>query len=262
MLQLFRTTPHSLCSSDATARTIQRSAQRSTVWVKSQTSPRRFWPQSRAQSVGVRARVAISAPIRLTHRDTPHQPKSFSIASVFSSTAPGPSWPHPDLGHQRDGRELPAPTLKYPLKCAFFGHLSSSPHRSRAAPFFRRLDTLTIQDGRTGVRMTASGLSHLSPQAVVNPLPGPVQTPVAEVGVDGWPGWQIMRQQAPLTARAQDIEDGIDNLPTPVISRTPSAFDGRNQWFDDLPFDISQVRWVVGSLVHATILPLLKQPLR
>jgi hypothetical protein len=84
---------------------------------------------------------------------------------------------------------------------------------------------------------------------------------MAKVGVDGLPGWKIMRQQAPLTARAQDIEDGLDNLPPPVISRTPSAFDGWNQWFDDLPFCISQVRWVVGSLVHTTILPLLKHAL-
>jgi hypothetical protein len=86
--------------------------------------------------------------------------------------------------------------------------------------------------------MTACGLAHLSAQPFVNALPGSVQTPIAKVGVDGLPGWKIMRQHAPLAARAQDIEDGINNLSPPVVSRTPSAFDGWNQWFDDLPFFI------------------------
>jgi hypothetical protein len=104
--------------------------------------------------------------------------------------------------------------------------------------------------------MTASGLSHLSAQSVVNAFPGPIPSPMAKVGVDSLPGRKIVRKKAPLAPRAQDIEDGIDNLSPPVVSGTPSAFDWRNQWFDDLPFSLSQVRWVVASLVHTTILPL------
>src|SRR2546430_3234647 len=179
MLQPFRTTPRSLCSSAANALTIQMYAQRSIVWVRAQKCPLHFWQQSPIQSVGGRVLVATAAPIRLTDRDNPHRPKSFSLASAFPSTAPRQPWHHRDPGHQQDGRELPAPSPKYLLKYAFFGHLFSSQHHNRAAPFFGRLDTLTIQNSRAGLRMTASGLLHLSAQRIVNALPGSVPAPGA-----------------------------------------------------------------------------------
>src|SRR2546427_5216297 len=119
MLQPFRTTPRSLCSSAANALTIQMYAQRSIVWVRSQKCPLHFWQQSPIQSVGGRVLVATAAPIRLTDRDNPHRPKSFSLASAFPSTAPRQPWHHRDPGHQQDGRELPAPSPKYLLKYAF-----------------------------------------------------------------------------------------------------------------------------------------------
>src|SRR5437773_1403564 len=99
MLQPFRTTPRSLCSSAANARTIQMYAQRSIVWVRSQKCPLHFWQQSPIQSVGGRVLVATAAPSRLTDRDTPRRPKSFSLASAFPSTAPRQPWHHRDPGH-------------------------------------------------------------------------------------------------------------------------------------------------------------------
>ena len=66
-----------------------------------------------------------------------------------------------------------------------------------------------------------------------------------------------MGQESPLASGTQDIKDGINNLSTQMINRTPSVFNCRNQWFDELPFFISQIRWVIQSVVHTTILPIL-----
>ncbi len=258
MFHQFRTMPHSLCSSDANALTSQMSVPRSTVWVRSQKCPRHFWRQFPTPAGGGRARGAGAVPSRLTGRDNLHRPKSFSSASAFPSRAPGPSWPPPDLGHRPDGPALPAPTPACRPKYAVFGPLSSSPPRSRAAPFFRRLDTLTVQDRRAGVRMTARGCAHLAPQPLLNAGPGAVQPPGAKIGVDRLPRRKVMGQEAPLAPRAQDIEDRVDNLSPPVLSWTPAAVDGRNQWFDDGPFFVREIRGVIRSVVHSTILPTFK----
>jgi hypothetical protein len=117
---------------------------------------------------------------------------------------------------------------------------------------------LTIHDSRAWLGMTAGGFAPLSAQTVVNTLPSSVQPPVATIGVDRLPRRKIMRQGAPLAPGAQDREDGIDNLSPHGISRASSTFDGRTQWFNNLPFFISQIRWVIGSGVHTTILPTFK----
>ncbi len=238
MLQPFRTMLRSPCSNDASVPTIQRFARRSTSWVKPQNGSLRCWPLSPTQSGDARALRAISSPIRLTDPDNPDPPKSFSIASAFPSTASEQFWPHLDLAHQPDELLLPAPNPLYLPKYGVFGHLSSYLHRSREAPFFGCLDTLTIQDSCACLGMTVSGLSHFSAQSVVNALSSSISPPVAKVGVDSLPRRKIMRQIAPLATSAQDIEDGIDNLSAQVISRTPSAFDWRNQRLEDLPFFI------------------------
>jgi len=233
-------------------------AQRSIAWVIPQNCLLHSWQLSPTLSVGVRALVAASLPIRLTDLDNPDLPKSSSIASAFSPAASIQSWLHRDLEHLPRGLLLPAPGPEYQPKYGVFGHLSSYLHRSRAAPFFSGLDTLTIEDSRAWLRMTTSGLAHLLAQLVVNAFPGSVLSPVAKVGIDSLPGRKIMWKEAPLAAGTQDIEDGIDNLSAQVISGTPPTFDGRNQWFKDLPLFISYIRWVIGSMVHTTILPTFK----
>ncbi len=222
MLQLFHTMLRSPCSNDASGLTKQMFAQLSIAWVRGQNFLLHFWQQSLTQCLGVRALGAACLPIRLTPHDKPHQPKSSSIASAFPQAASRRSWPHRDLEVKPRGLEPPAPGPKYRPKFGRLGHLSSSPRRSRAVPFFRCLDTL--QDSGTCLRMTTSRFSHMKAQTVVNKLPSSVQPPVAKVGVDGLPRRKIMGQEAPLATSAQDIEDGIDNLSPQMVSRKPSTF--------------------------------------
>jgi hypothetical protein len=187
MLPRFRTILRSLCLNDESGLTTQMSAQRSNAWVRSQNGLRYFWRQFPTPGVGGRALDAACLPIGLAHRDKPHQPKSFSLASAFAPAATRPAWRHCGLAPRRRGRLLPAPSPKYRPKYGVCGHLSASPHRSHAAPFFAGLDRLTIQDSCAGLRMTACGFAHLAAHTVVNMLPGSVQSPVAKIGVDRLP---------------------------------------------------------------------------
>ena len=171
MLQRFRIMLRSLCSNVESALAKQMCALLSIAWVRSQNCLLRFWQLSPIQCAGARALHATSLPIRLTHLDKPRQPKSSSIASASPLTAARLTSLHRGLEQRLRGLLLPARGPKYQPKYGVFGHLSSYPHRSRAAPFFCSLDSLTIQDSRAWLRMTASSPAHLSAQLVVNTLP-------------------------------------------------------------------------------------------
>jgi hypothetical protein len=258
MLQLFRIILRSLCSNDESVLTKQMSVQLSTAWVRARNCRLPFWQQSPTPGGGGHALRAACLPRRLMRRDTPHQPKSSSLASACPRGASRQSWRHRGLEPRRRGLLLPAPSPGYRPKYGVFGPLSSSPHHNHATPFFSRLDRLTIQDSRAWLRMTANGPAHLLAQPSVNPLPSSIQPPVAKISVDSLPRGKIMRQEAPLAPCPQDIEDGIDYLSPPVLSRPSSAFDWRNQGGNDLPFFLSQIRWIIGSGVHPPILPTFK----
>src|ERR1051325_7500883 len=151
MFQPFHTTLHSLCSSGATAQTMQTCAQRSNAWARPQTYPLPSWRQFRVQVGDVHARVANYAPSQSTRRDSVHQPKSFSNASAWFSTAAAtlsrPTGPE----YWRAEHAVQEPNPGYRSKYAFFCPRFAYPHRSRAAPFFGRFDRLAVQDGGTGV---------------------------------------------------------------------------------------------------------------
>ncbi len=177
--------------------------------------------------------------MRLTHRDNWRPPKSFASASGSSATGGAMVWLRRDLVHWRDEPALPTVSRAYRRANAVFCRLFSCPHRSRAVPFFGRLDRLAIQDRRTGFGMSSFGLAQFAPQAVVNPLPCSVQAPCAKVGVDRFPRWQVMGNGTPLGTRSQHIQNGIHDFAARMGRRTTTAFGWRNQWFKDTPFVVS-----------------------
>src|SRR5438552_17316297 len=73
-------------------------------------------------------------------------------------------------------------------------------------------DGLAVDNGRAGLRLSALLEAHLHAQRVKDLIPDPFTAPAAEVPVDGAPGWQIMGQQPPRAAAAQDVQAGIDDL--------------------------------------------------
>ena len=106
----------------------------------------------------------------------------------------------------------------------------------------RRLDRLAVQDRGTGLRIPAFGFPKFSSQSRVDVCPSPVFTPETELVVDGLPRRQVVRQHAPSTASAYDVEDGIQNFPDGVLTLATSiGFGFGDQRLDFLPFEICQI---------------------
>jgi hypothetical protein len=74
------------------------------------------------------------------------------------------------------------------------------------------LDRLTVDDACAGLGVPLEADPHSLAQGGVHPFPCSIQTPEAEVVVDGLPGWEVVWQQSPLTAAADHIEDGLEDL--------------------------------------------------
>jgi hypothetical protein len=75
-----------------------------------------------------------------------------------------------------------------------------------------RFERLTVDDGCAGLRVSLEANPHSLAQGGVHPFPCSIQTPEAEVVVDGLPGWEVVGQESPGTAAAHNIEDGVEDL--------------------------------------------------
>src|SRR5947209_7424140 len=73
--------------------------------------------------------------------------------------------------------------------------------------------------------------------------------------IDRLPRWELARQQAPVTARAHEVKDAVqDDTPRP-LQRTTSRFGRGDQRFQNLPLGISQVGSIeAGRRGHARLL--------
>src|SRR5512144_1898769 len=70
---------------------------------------------------------------------------------------------------------------------------------------------LTVDNPRARLASAPGGFTDIAPERVVQPLPDTAQPPGAEVLVHGLMGRKLRRQQPPLAATAQDVEDGVDD---------------------------------------------------
>src|SRR5450756_434802 len=208
MLRPFRTALHNLCSNVWNVPAIQRCVQQSSVWARRQTCRPATWRQSPSGCDIAHDPDANCAPTRLTRRDNWRQPKSFSTASAWSATVPRLVWHHRDLEYLLHGHGPPRSNRVYRPKCATFCRLFSCPHRSPAAPFFRRLGTLAVQDTGTGFGMASDRTTQLFTQHIVNAFPCSILAPVAKIGVDRFPSREIMRQSTPLATCPQGVQNG------------------------------------------------------
>ncbi len=64
------------------------------------------------------------------------------------------------------------------------------------------------QSAGLGISFQANPQEALA-DSPVDPLPGAVDTPFSEVVVDGGPPGEVVREQAPLAAAPQEVEDGV-----------------------------------------------------
>jgi hypothetical protein len=75
----------------------------------------------------------------------------------------------------------------------------------------------------------------------MKPFPESILPPQTEVVIDGFPGRQIVRKQAPRTAASQQIQDGIENFPRTMKPRTPMSSRCRKKSSDTIPFRIAYI---------------------
>ena len=60
-----------------------------------------------------------------------------------------------------------------------------------------------------------------------------VIVPTVEIVVDRAARRQVLRQRRPLTARAEDIHDPVDDLAHIDLAVSPAVLGGWDEWFDE-----------------------------
>jgi len=71
------------------------------------------------------------------------------------------------------------------------------------------LDRLAIHHARAWLRISLQAHPKAFSDGSVDPLPGTIDAPFPEVAVNGGPPGEVMRQQAPLAAALEEVEDGV-----------------------------------------------------
>src|SRR5262249_56162879 len=90
------------------------------------------------------------------------------------------------------------------------------------------LDRLAVQVGGARGPLAAGLLADAVAQGVVDPVPGAVLAPLAEVVVGGGPGRVDLGQGAPLAAGAVDVQDGVHDFVGGDFPRSAAGL-GRRQ---------------------------------
>src|SRR5215212_1266026 len=103
-------------------------------------------------------------------------------------------------------------------------HLLGSVVTALFAAHTRGLDRLAVHYSGTRLRVPLEADPHALTQGGMHLLPGSVQTPEAEVVVDGLPGWEVVGQEPPGAATANDVENGVQDLAGGVHPGTSGSF--------------------------------------
>src|SRR5262245_55403041 len=90
-----------------------------------------------------------------------------------------------------------------------------------------RLDGLAVEAAGAGLGPLPGRFPDPAAQRVVDPLPEPVAPPPMEVIADRPLRREVMGQGRPRTAGAQDVEDGVEDLPEVGPPRRPGFDRGR-----------------------------------
>src|SRR5262245_42250606 len=106
---------------------------------------------------------------------------------------------------------------------------------------FGRLDALAVDAARRWVLVTPRLLAYLSAEGVVEALPVPAVTPLAEIPVHTGPFRILMREQAPFDAPVDDIKNGIDHRSYIEFAVASTRLRWRDHIFDKIPLGISEV---------------------
>jgi hypothetical protein len=82
--------------------------------------------------------------------------------------------------------------------------------------------------------------------------PRAVLAPLTKVVIDDAPRGQVMRQHPPGTAAAQQIEDGVEDVPLGVGLGTAPRFGVGHEMLEHVPFFVTEIGRLRLSWVHAS----------
>ena len=91
----------------------------------------------------------------------------------------------------------------------------------------------------------------------MDPVQRPVPTPLVEVAPDGALGREVDGQVTPLASGAEDIEDGVEDVPHVRLAGPPAAGFGRDMGLDQGPLGVGDV---AGVMVHSHTITTLVTP--
>src|SRR5919202_1755471 len=106
-------------------------------------------------------------------------------------------------------------------------HLLAAVEASLLAPDACSFHRLAVHDSGAGLGISPKPHPQAFAYHVVQSLPGTIQTPLPEVVEYGLPGWELVREHAPLAAGFRDVEDGVEHRTRAVHTGTPAPFGGR-----------------------------------
>ena len=79
----------------------------------------------------------------------------------------------------------------------------------------------------------------------MNLVEGSILPPLVEVAPDGALGWQVSGQVPPLAPGAEDLEDGVDDVPHVGLAGPSAGANRRDVRLDQGPLGIGDVAGVV-----------------
>src|SRR4051812_16958182 len=129
----------------------------------------------------------------------------------------------------------------------------SWPHRSppdrSGVPPFGSFHALAVHDGRRRTGLLADHLTGLFVESMVQTPQRAVALPAPEVVMPGAARGQVLGQGAPLAARAQDVEHGVEHLAhiNPALPPRPAlrdVYEGAGQ----VPFGVGHVTRITQAL--------------
>jgi hypothetical protein len=103
------------------------------------------------------------------------------------------------------------------------------------------LHALPVEDRCARLRVAPFSAAELAAQAVMHLLPGAIVAPGLQVVVDKGVWREIVGQQESAAARAQEIENGIDDLTARILGGAIIRSQGRDERLQEAPFGIAEI---------------------
>lgn len=104
-----------------------------------------------------------------------------------------------------------------------------------------RLHGLAVDTASAGFGFLSRSHPNPAPQRIMAHLPAPVTSPLMEIITSRPLRREVVRQGGPRAARAQDVEDGVENLAEVRPPQPPPLSRGGQQRLQDGPLLVGQV---------------------